>query len=263
MAARSSTQTASEPQQKAIYVYGILPGDVELDSDARGVGDPPGAVRLIRHRDLTALVSDVDVSRPLGQPGDLRAHKDLLDACAADVPVLPLRFGAVVSGEDAVADELLETHHDEFASALQELEDQAEYVVKGRYVEQAILEEILSENRQAARLRDAIRGANPDATRDARIQLGEIINNAVTEKREHDTRVVGDAMAAYTVASVVREPTHERDAVHVAFLVKTDAVEDMEQVLGKLAAAWDGRVDMRLTGPMAAYDFIGTASAGV
>jgi Gas vesicle synthesis protein GvpL/GvpF len=263
MAAQSSTQTASEPQQKAIYVYGILPGDVELDSDARGVGEPPGQVRLVRHRDLTALVSDVDISHALGQPEDLRAHKDLLDACAADVPVLPLRFGAVVSSEDAVADELLEAHHDEFASALQELDDQAEYVVKGRYVEQAILEEILAENRQAARLRDVIRDSNPDATRDARIRLGEIVNNAITEKREHDTRVVGDAMAAHAVASVARPPTHERDAVHVAFLVRTGAVEDMERVLGKLAAAWDGRVDMRLMGPMAAYDFIGTTGAEV
>lgn len=263
MTTQSSTRTASEPQQKAIYVYGILPGDIELDSDTRGVGDPPSQVRLVRHRDLSALVSDVDASRPLGEPQDLRAHKDLLDACAADVPVLPLRFGAVVSSEDAVADELLAAHQDEFASALRELEDHAEYVVKGRYVEQVILEEILAENRQAARLADAIRGANPDATRDARMQLGEIINNAITEKREHDTRVLGDAMAELAVASVVREPTHERDAVHVAFLVETGAVENMEQVLGKLAAAWDGRVDMRLIGPMAAYDFVGTTGAEV
>ncbi|MBV9384391.1 MAG: GvpL/GvpF family gas vesicle protein, partial [Streptosporangiaceae bacterium] len=154
MAAQSETKPESEAQQTGIYVYGILPGDVELEADVRGIGDPPGEVRLVRQGDLAALVSEVDVSKPLGEPDDLVVHEQLLDSIAPDAPVLPLRFGAVVASEDAVAHELLEAHQDEFASALEELEDRAEYVVRGRYVEQAVLQEILSENEEAARLRE-------------------------------------------------------------------------------------------------------------
>ena len=121
-----------------------------------------------------------------------------------------------------------------------------------------ILKEILSENRQEARLADKLRGADPNATRDARIKLGEIINNAVTVKRHQDPHALGDAMEGHCVASVVREPTHERDAVHVAFLVDTDTESDVEQVIEDLARDWDGRIELRLLGPMAAYDFVGT-----
>ena len=67
-----------------------------------GVGDPPGEVRIVRHRDLAALVSDIDPDLPLGRPDDLVAHEELLDASAADVPVLPLRFGSVVTSDEAV-----------------------------------------------------------------------------------------------------------------------------------------------------------------
>jgi Gas vesicle synthesis protein GvpL/GvpF len=253
------TQSPSA-QQTAVYVYGILPGDVELEPGTTGVGDPPGEVRLVRHRDLAALVSDVDLTKPLGRPQDLVAHEELLDSSAAEVPVLPIRFGAVVTSDDAVADELLEAHHDEFAAALRQLEGHAEYIARGRYVEDTILREVLAENPRAAQLRDQIKGANPDATRNLRIELGQIINNAIAAKREKDTRAFGDAVADYVAASVVREPTHDLDAVYTALLVETSAVDDLERAAQELARDWSGRIELQLTGPIAAYDFTGTAS---
>jgi hypothetical protein len=244
-----------------IYVYGILPADVELATEMPGVGDPPGQVRVLHSNGLAALVSEVDVSRQLGSPQDLMAHEQIVDASAGAVPVLPARFGAVLASEEAVAEELLAANHDEFEDSLKELDGRAQYVIKGRYIESAILTEILSENRQAARLADKIRGANPDATRDARIKLGEIINDAVAAKRRKDTHVLGDAMEGHCVASLVREPTHELDALHVAFLVDTDRESEMEQVIEDLAGDWDDRIELRLLGPMAAYDFVGTVLA--
>ncbi len=89
--------TSSQNQQPTgLYVYGILPGDIELTSGISGVGDPPSEVRVVRAGDLAALVSEVDMSRPLGSPADLAAHKEILDASVADAPVLPMRFGAVL-----------------------------------------------------------------------------------------------------------------------------------------------------------------------
>ena len=256
--AGSRQQTARSQPKKGIYVYGIIPADVELAAETSGVGDPPGQVRVVRSDGLAALVSEVDCSRPLGSPQDLVAHEQIVDATAAEVPVLPARFGAVMASEEEVAEDLLAANHDEFEDAIQELEGRAQFVVKGRYSEQAVLSEILSENRQAGHLAKKLRGADPDASRDARIKLGEIINGAVEVKRRKDTRALGDAMEGHCVASVVREPTHELDAVHVAFLVETDAESEMEQAVEDLARDWEGRIDVRLLGPMAAYDFVGS-----
>lgn len=240
-----------------VYVYGILPGDIEVEPGAPGVGDPPGEVRAVRYRDLTALVSDVDLDRPLGRAEDLFTHEELLDSSAAEVAVLPLRFGAVLASDDAVAEELLGQHYEEFSAALEQLEGRTEYVVKGRYAEQAVLGEVLAENPEAAALGKQISGGDPDATRDQRIQLGEIVSNAIEARRQADTRALGDAVADLVAASVLRPPTHELDAVYVAFLVEAGKVEALQQAVEQLAGEWGERMDLKLIGPLAAYDFVG------
>ena len=104
-----------ERERTAIYVYGVVPADVEVQRNAKGVGDPPAKVDVIREGDIAALVSTVRYDDPLGRPEDLQAHAQLLDGTARVAPVLPLRFGAVMTDAESVADELLRDHHDEFA----------------------------------------------------------------------------------------------------------------------------------------------------
>jgi hypothetical protein len=255
----ASTREESRPdtgQQTGVYVYGIVPADVKLNSGVHGVGDPPGEIRLVRSGDLAALVSEVDITKPLGTPEDLQVHEEILDATVADVPVLPSRFGAVLTNEEAVAAELLDAHHDEFAAALQQLEGRVQYIVRGRYAEQAILEEILSEDSRAARLRDRIRGADPDATRELRIELGEIVNNTIAKKRQADTQLLLSAMKDHSVASGVRAETSELDAAYVAFLIEADQTDELDRVVQDLADRWQGRVELNVRGPMAPYDFV-------
>jgi len=239
-------------------VYGIIPSDVELTPDTRGVGDPPNVVELVRHKEIAALVSDILTDRPLGRPDDLVAHERLLDATATQVPVLPLRFGAVVTDTRAVVDELLAPHYDEFLTTLNELEGRAEYVVKGRYVERAVLREVLDEDPEIARLREAIRGRPEEATWDTRMRLGELINMSIEAKREADTEALIEAFDPLCVSVLVREPTHERDAVHVALLADTDRDPKIRKAVDEFGTRWAGRVELRLLGPLAPYDFVTT-----
>ncbi len=261
----SAPPAAPEPNtemtpQTGFYVYGILPGDVELTDDIRGIADRE--VKLVRTDSLAALVSEVDLVGPIGTPEDLQIHQDLLDSVVSGAPVLPLRFGAVLSSEDAVRDELLDAHADEFIAALEELEGRAEFMVKGRYVESAILDEILAQDSEAADLREQIRGQDADATRQERIRLGEIISNAVASQRDEDTQLLLSRVGDHSVASLIREPTHELDAVNVAFLLDADQEDELGQVVEDLRADWQERMELRVLGPMAPYDFVGASRAG-
>jgi hypothetical protein len=253
-------QTKESDSGTAIYVYGIVPGDVEAEEDAQGIGDPPAKVEVVREGEIAALVSPVSTDRPLGKPEDLKAHAQLLDGTAAVAPVLPLRFGAVMTDAESVATELLRDHHDEFAQALKALEGHAEYIIKGRYDQKKFLSKLLEENEQARALRDDIRGKPEDASRDSRMALGELIANTVESKRQADTQVVVDALDDVAVQVNVREPTHEWDAVHAALLAQVDRQADVETVLERLREQWGGLVDLRLLGPVAAYDFVVTNS---
>jgi hypothetical protein len=254
--------TTPEPAEESAgahrgcYVYGVVPHDVEAVPGACGIGEPTGQVQVVRYGQVAALVSEINLAGPLGRPEDLLAHQELLDGTAITVPVLPFRFGAVMANAEAVAEELLAPRHEEFAAALEKLHGRAEYVIKGRYVEHTVLEEVLGENQEAARLRESLRQiGDPAASRAQRIQLGELINQAVCVKRVADTRTLGEVLAGHVVASRVREPTHELDAVHVAVLAELSHRVELEDAVSGLARDWDGRITVRLLGPMAPYDF--------
>jgi hypothetical protein len=198
------------------YVYGIVPVDVELAEDAGGVGEPPGRVRLVRHGEIAALVSEVDPEQPLRRPRDLIAHRDLLDATAAEVPVLPVRFGSVLADRSAVISELLAPHHDELAEALSELDGQAEYVIEARghtnhgTVADMIVEEV---------------GGYCAATR------------VLSPAPEDGDDGSGTGTAVAVLMPVAKQP-------------------DLEAALDNLARDWDGRAGLWLRGPVAAYDFL-------
>jgi hypothetical protein len=249
-------QAQGTQRKSGIYVYGIVPADARVAEDARGVGDPPGKVEVIREGDVGALVSEVQLDRALGTPDDLQAHEQVLDSTASTAPVLPMRFGAVLTDADSVASEVLRDHHDEFAQALSELKGRAEYIVKGRYNENAILGEVLSENEQAQALRDDIRSKPEDASRDSQMALGEIISNAIEAKRQADTQTVVSALESVASHVNVRPPTHEYDATHIAVLAEIDRQSDVEQALNQLRENWGDRMQLRLLGPLAAYDFV-------
>jgi hypothetical protein len=254
-AATQPGEPAAAPP-RGCYVYGIVPHDVQPVPGAEGIGDPPTQVQVVRSGAIAALVSEIDLAHPPGRPEDLRAHQQLLDGAATEVPVLPFRFGAVMTDAQAVAEVLLAPHEQEFAAALAALEGRAEYVIKGRYAEQAVLREVLKDNPQAARLWEEIRRiGNEAATRNLRIQLGQLINQAISAKRMADTQALGDVLAGHVVASSVREPTHEMDAAHVAVLAEIAHRDELEHAVSQLALDWQGRITLRLLGPMAPYDF--------
>ncbi|WP_433677891.1 GvpL/GvpF family gas vesicle protein [Nocardia sp. CA-119907] len=242
------------PESTAVYVYGIVPADVEPESHATGVDDCEVAV--VRHGEIAALVSPLESDRPLGTPEDLTAHEKLLDGSAAVSPVLPLRFGAVMTDTDAVENELLEANEEEFRAALVELEGRVQFVIRGRYVEDAIFRELLDENAEAARLKDEIRDKPEDATRDMRIALGELINQAIEAKRTEDTSKVVSELEKLEAMVNQRAPSHEEDAVHLAVLIESARQAELEDMLRQLISDWEGRVELDLLGPMAAYDFV-------
>jgi hypothetical protein len=240
-----------------IYVYGIVPADVQPEEDATGIHDAP--IEIVTHGDIAALVSEIDPDQRLGTPADLQAHARILDGTSHVAPVLPLRFGAVVSDRDAVVNELLAEHEDEFVSALEELEGFAQYLVRGRYVEEAIIREIVDESPKATSLLEAIRDQPEELTRDDRMALGEMIGHTLEAKRETDTRTTLDALSPLTDTVTVREPTHDEDAVQIAVLLEVDRQDELEQAVGELAERWDNRATLQILGPMAPYDFVVTS----
>jgi hypothetical protein len=252
---------AQTDERIGAFIYGLVPADVEPTQDARGLGAPAGRVDVVRHGDVAALVSEIKLDQSIGRPEDLVAYQRLLDGTARVAPVLPVRFGAVLAGPEAV-EEFLATYRDDIATALHDLEGQVEYQVRSRYVQRALLAEVLAGNAEAAGLREQIRGMPEETTVDHRIRLGEIVNQAIDSKRAADTGWMVEVLAPIASQTAVRPATHEEDAANVAFLVEAAREAEFKDAVARLSADWEGRATVRLLGPSAPYDFVAPLQPG-
>lgn len=246
--------------ETVVYAYGIVPSTLEELPDVSGVGDPPGEVTLLSHQDVAAVVSPIATDRPLGKPEDLRAHYQLLNEIATRVPVLPLRFGSVLSDTESVTESLLKPNHDEFRDDLRQLEGRLQFTIKGDYIEEELLNEVISENTAAARLRDQTRGKSEEASRDTRIELGEVVHAAIAAKREADATHLAATLEPLTETMTVRAPRGDYGAVDVAVLASADKTEQLLAAVGAIAEKWERRMDLRLLGPLAPFDFVDSAN---
>lgn len=257
---REPVQTAA-PAGTACYVYGIVPSDTELPEGLEGVGPPPGGVTLVPAEGvhgIAAIVSELPENRPLGTRDDLLAHEKVLDSVALHNPTLPMRFGAVLSDPEAVVEELLAAHHEHFAEVLADLEGHAQFTVKARYVEDAVLSEVVAEEPEVMRLREQMQQVPGDAGYYDRIRLGELVVHALGRKREEDGQTLLDTLSPHSAGVSVHDPGDEEDIVFAAFLVEDGRRPAFEDALEDLARRWENRARLRLLGPLAPYDFVGS-----
>jgi hypothetical protein len=250
----TTPQTAENIQ----YIYGIIRADSPTPDDLTGLEDQP--VSVVKHGGCAALVSDLAQERPLGERADLIAHQRVLDAfVAANVVILPFRFGAALKSREAVEKELLAEHAESFAQVLDQLEGRHEVRVKATFVEEAVLREVLAEDPQVAELNERLRNVPADAA-DAyhydRIQLGELLAQAVTRRRDQEGEKLVEVLASGAAKVALHVPVREEDVLDASFLVEHDRLAEFEQTVDKLSQQHQDRIRLRLIGPLAPYDFV-------
>ncbi|MBV9025623.1 MAG: GvpL/GvpF family gas vesicle protein [Streptomycetaceae bacterium] len=245
------------------YVYGVVPGEqtsTEVE-DLPAVANAQEKISLIRHRKLAAVVSDMSTERPLGTPEDLRAHARVLDTLAAtDTPVLPLRFGTVVKDAQS-AGRMLADGYDHFMAALERLQGYAQFTLNAQYIQDAVLREVLDERPEINQLREEIKSLPEEASYYQRIQLGQLVTEAVSSKRDMASAEIQQYLAPLAASTATSPPTADEAAVDLSFLVKHTQRAAFEQAAEDLARRWHGRIRLRLLGPLAPYDFVADAMA--
>jgi hypothetical protein len=134
----SPPATAPGSAGAATYVFGITRSTVTFDPDLPRVPGG-GPVRAVANGELCAIASDADPDslRELEElgPDDLdrlaavaHAHDEVLARLAAQAPVIPLRLGTVLAGDDLVRS-LLDANGEALAAELDRVEGHAEWAV--------------------------------------------------------------------------------------------------------------------------------------
>ncbi|WP_063801631.1 GvpL/GvpF family gas vesicle protein [Streptomyces curacoi] len=235
----------------SVYVYAITKDSHPLDlGGTKGVGEPPGEVRVVRGDSLCAVVSeapdDLSVARR-----DLEAHHQVQERLWAEGPTLPIGFGFVAADEDAVRAVLAERAQ-LFAQRLDELAGRAEFNVKGVLDEEAAVRAVLEQNTQARELNERTREGV--GTYEDRLALGQLISQEVQGRQEALAAEVLTALRPLAVAEKVAPPSHQY-FVSASFLVDEDRSEEFGRTGQELAEGYGEGVELRLRGPLPPYSF--------
>jgi hypothetical protein len=236
----------------ALYVYGFAPaGGPRLDLSA-GVGG--ATVSAFRSGEIAAIVSPVEAAF-VGRARDARAHEEVLrSALAQRNSVLPLRFGTVFDGLDDLEARLLAPEQARLESLLEELVGKVEFQLRGLYHdEEAVLRELVSSDGSLSRLRERALGSGGYM---AQVELGEAVVAAFERRRATDAAFLRDRLAPLALDVSERSELPDRVAAHLAFLVARKGAASFESAAEGLAEELQGKIVLRLTGPLPAYTFV-------
>jgi hypothetical protein len=239
--------------RSALFVYGVAPADADLPR-MTGVADNP--IKAVVHDQVMAVVGEVDLDQPVMRKADLTAYHQVLDRLASEGPVVPVRFGSALPDEEGVIDGLL-NRSDELVALLEALAGRSQFSLRARYVEEAVLGEVVATDPVIRDLNDRTRGVPEDASWSDRIRLGELVAQAVERRRHDDAQDLLEAVEPLVVEHRVLRGSGLDHVLEVALLVDDERRPELEQTLEAYAEAVHERIRLRLLGPLAPYDFVG------
>jgi Gas vesicle synthesis protein GvpL/GvpF len=240
------------------YVYGFTRARHPLPIDGvNGVGEQAPPLRVVRHDDLSAVVSDA----PPGlraKRRDLDAHARVLEALSAAGTVLPMRFGTVAADDEAVEAQLA-AEAARYSGLLSRLDGCVEINVKAFHREDEVLRELLREHRELREANAALRAAGGGSHQD-KVAFGERIAAALEDRRAQDARRVVAALRPHA-SEVNLGPPVDGCFANASFLVGSGERKAFEGSLSRLRQELSALVDLRRYGPLPPYSFVAVGVA--
>jgi hypothetical protein len=241
------------------YVYGVTRAGATERSPGEGIDGQ--IVEVATHDGLAALVSDAPELPVKTSRRNLMAHSRVLQSVIAETCVLPMQFGVVMPSREAVEEELLKANEELLLEHLHVLEPYVELDVRGLCAEHELLQAIVAERPDIARLRASIEGRPVESTYHESIRLGELVAHAVADRRA----AIGDhiLLQLEPLAAAARpgELLHEQMVANVAFLVERGRVAEFDTAVEELGRELtDPEVRVRYLGPLPPHNFVDLAS---
>jgi Gas vesicle synthesis protein GvpL/GvpF len=241
----------------ALHVYGVVSAATPLPEVLRGRGEAP--VRLVVHRDLAAIVSEVDVDARIRRD-DLLAHARVLESLVEGATVLPMRFGVIVETDEEVARNILEPGESGLTALLQSFDGLIQLTVKAYHDQDQALKDLLNERSDLRMLRDQT-GKGP-AFYPAQLRLGEAIAAGLETLVSSDAAMLHEELTGIAESIVLGDITGHHQVLNAALLVQRSARTRTDEAIARLRGTLPERLRLRYIGPQPPYSFVDGELAG-
>jgi Gas vesicle synthesis protein GvpL/GvpF len=234
----------------ALYVYGVVSEAGASQSELTGIDGKK--VEPVAHDGLVALTSRLEHDTLTAR--DIRAHWRVLEQVFEHTTVLPMRFGTVLEGEQAVREFLLEPNAEHLSTLLADMEGLVQLNVKARYVEEPLLREVVRVSPALAKARKRLDRRPGGGTPAEQIALGQLVESEIGRVRVADTDVALRILAPLAVA-IREEKADHPAAFSLACLVERGREPELSKGVAAVREELGDRVEIRYVGPLPPFSF--------
>ncbi len=240
---------------EGLYLYGVIPSR-KLEAFGRiGIGRRTPEVSTVVVRDISCVVSPWEEDTVPATAEYAQGHERVLLNVAERFTVLPFEFGTVAPGPEMV-ERLLKSNVNKFRLALRKLKGKAEVQLAASWHNmKQIFEEILKEHHAIARYKQEILRKPADQTYHDRIQIGEMIAEALGVKKTQEAERIARALRRHALKLVLEQPIGDAMVFRGFCVMRKDRLASFERQLQSLDKRFDGRLDFKYTGPLPCYHF--------
>lgn len=255
-----SLLVSTEPLKATVrgrYLYAIVDGS----SDGRTFefsGLDGLAVHTIGDGAAAAIVSDLPNQKLRPERRRLAAHHAVLKELMAEYTVLPMAFGLMADGPEAVR-RILRLNHDAIAEQCHRVRGRVEMGLRVCWDVANIFEYMIGLHDELRALRDQVFRGGRTPSQDDKIDLGRAFDRLLSASRDAHLQRVTGALQSHATEIRSNPPRTEREVLNLACLVESDKQQAFEQGVLLVARRFDNNFSFDINGPWPPHNFVDMA----
>jgi len=248
-------QSVETAAQEGKYVYCIIESREPRNFGPVGIGGRGDEVYTVHHEGLAAVVSNTPLQVYDPTRENVFAHEQVNETVMRDFTVLPMAFGVMFRTEEDIV-ELMRGTSDALRDVLAKMHGKVEFGLKVNWDREQVIAGIEQESEEIRNLKEQITSRAAGSTYFARMQLGRLVEQALSEKSDAYVREIYAGLREAAVASRANKPIGDKMIMNVAFLIERDREAEFDTKVKEIAARYEGKLSFKYTGPWPPYNFV-------
>ena len=237
------------------YVYGIIEAKQPLSFGKMGIGGAGEPVYTVNFQDIAAVVSKTSVYIFDPTRENALAHEHVIETVMKTHTIIPMSFGTVFRTDNDIR-EVLRSIFVSLKDVLKQMEGKLEFGLKVNWDRDRIIEELKDADEEIRQFHQEITRKHLQSTYFARMQLGRMIDKALSERAAQYVRDIYEALRGVCVASRDNKPIGDKMIMNAAFLVERDREAEFDAAVNKIAKFYGELLNFKYTGPWPPYNFV-------
>lgn len=238
-------------------IYGFIQGDEPCRFGAIGIDGRE--VFTLTFEGVAALVSRLPFEGFESMPKEvllrnLTAYQSVIEQVMKEHPVIPVKFGSLLEGDEAVI-RILKRGKESIVQSLKEMENRIELNVVALWPDlNAVLVEI-GQTEEIKALKESAASESEDTVLERQIKAGKQVKALLDQKRESIKSVIMPPLLSISEKHYLHPIMDDAMIINAAFLIKRENAPRLEGIVSGLDRRYDDRINFRIIGPSPPYSF--------